>query len=260
MGRYTRKPYNKGGRGGARRVGSHRIARHPKQVESSYYCRVFGGCDKIFIDVKVPSGLAWVGSAKIGAALPPGRREPGGGAGARGDEVGGNLEFPGSGGIEGFPQSGNEPWGGAFLGNASAPQHASDLVNPLGKDRGSRWRIDCGELKKLTCATIKRAAALSDSPRATEIERAPEPAAGGPGSTLPSQKKRTKRGDGLGDGPALQTLQSLETRPPLQASTSRRDKDSEELLRLMWRWWLSGASDVGPWGKGTIHSKQGSTG
>lgn len=141
---------------------------------------------------------------------------------------------------KGFPQSGNKPWGGAFREKASAPQHASDLVNPLGKDRGSRWRTDCGELKKLTCATIKRAAALSDSPRATEIERAPEPAAGGPGSTLPSQKKRTKRGDGLGDGPALQTLQSLETKPPLQASTSRRDKDSEEVRRLMGRWWLSG--------------------
>ncbi|CAN0463495.1 unnamed protein product, partial [Rangifer tarandus platyrhynchus] len=110
---------------------------------------------------------------------------------------------------KGFPQSGNEPWGGAFRENVSAPQHASDLINPLGKDRASGWRTDCGELKKLTCAAIKRAAALSDSPRATEI--APEPAAGGPGSSLPSQEKRTKRGDGLGDGPALQTLQSLET-------------------------------------------------
>nr|XP_034359701.1 uncharacterized protein LOC117709433 [Arvicanthis niloticus] len=32
--------------------------------------------------------------------------------------------------------------------SASAPQHASDLVNPLGTGRGSRWRSGCGELQK----------------------------------------------------------------------------------------------------------------
>ncbi|XP_025216588.1 LOW QUALITY PROTEIN: uncharacterized protein LOC112608737 [Theropithecus gelada] len=179
----------------------------------------------------------------MGAVLPwgQGRREPGGGEGGRSDEVTGNLGFPRLLGHQRASRSrGIEPWGGAFCENVSAPQHASDLVNPLGKDRGSGWRTDCGELKKLTCAAIKRAAALSHSPRATEIERAPEPAAGGPGSTLPSQEKRTKRGDGLGVAPPFTTLQSLETKPPLQASTSRRDKDSEEIQRPTGRWWLSG--------------------
>ncbi|XP_074246450.1 uncharacterized protein LOC101036183 [Saimiri boliviensis] len=182
-----------------------------------------------------PAALTRRGSPRDVGNLAVGRE------GGRSCEVRGNAwvsKVPGA--PKGFPQSGNEPWGGAFCENVSAPQHASDLVNPLGKDRGSGWRTDCGELKKLTCAAIKRAAALSDSPRATEIERAPGPAAGGPGSTLPSQEKRTKRGDGLGGGPALQTLQSLETKPPLQASTSRRDKGSEEIQRPTGRRWLSG--------------------
>lgn len=57
----------------------------------------FGGCDKIFIDVKVPSGLAGVGSPKMGAALPwgQGRREAGGGAGGRSDGVRGNPRLLG---------------------------------------------------------------------------------------------------------------------------------------------------------------------
>lgn len=42
------------------------------QVESSYYCGGFGGCDKIFIDVKVPCGLARVGSAEMGPPFPRG--------------------------------------------------------------------------------------------------------------------------------------------------------------------------------------------
>lgn len=121
----------------------------------------------------------------------------------------------------------------------SAPRQASDLVNPLGKDPGSGWRADCGELQKLTCATIKRAVALSHSPRATEIESS-RTGRGGPGSSLLSQEERTKRGDGLGDGPALQTLQSLETKPPFQASKSRRDKGSEEIRRPVGDRWLSG--------------------
>lgn len=49
------------------------------------------------------------------------------------------------------------------------------------------------------------------------------------------EDKKGGGGDGLGDGPALQTLQSLETKPPLQATTSRRDKDCQEILALMGR-------------------------
>lgn len=205
------------------------------QVESSYHCRVLEAVIKSSSTWRYL--LGWLGSEVLrwGPLFPGGR-----GAGARGTrrcgerrKRRGQRKRRAPGAPKGFPQSGNEPWGGAFRENVSAPQHASDLINPLGKDRGSGWRTDCGELKKLTCAAIKRAAALSDSPRATEI--APEPAAGGPGSSLPSQEKRTKRGDGLGDGPALQTLQSLETKPPLQASTSRRDKGSEEIQRPMER-------------------------
>lgn len=106
----------------------------------------------------------------MGAALPrgQGRTEPGGGEG--GGSGRGQRKSKAPGAPKGCPQSGNEPWGGAFCENVSAPQHASDLINPLGKDPGSGWLTDCGELEKLTCATIKRAAALSDSPPATETE------------------------------------------------------------------------------------------
>lgn len=195
--------------------------------------------------------MAWVGSPKMGTALPwgQGRGEPGGAGRGGSAEVRGNAGLPGH-FAKGFPQSGNEPWGGAFRESVSAPQHASDLINPLGKDRASGWRADCGELKKLTCAAIKRAAALSDSPRATEI--APEAAAGGPGSSLPSQEKGTKRGDGLGGGPALQTLQSLETKAPLQASTSRTDKGSEEIRRPMERGVAVGLLQWALWAEGTM--------
>lgn len=118
--------------------------------------------------------MARVGSPKMGAALPRGR---GRGAGTQGTrrcrgrrKRRGQRKLKAPGAPQGFPQSGNEPWGGAFRENVSAPQHASDLINPLGKDRASGWLTDCGELEKLTCAAIKRAAALSDSPRATEME------------------------------------------------------------------------------------------
>lgn len=44
---------------------------------------------KSFIDVETPSGLAWLGSPKMGAALPRGQgpRAPWGGEGGSGDEV-----------------------------------------------------------------------------------------------------------------------------------------------------------------------------
>lgn len=73
----------------------------------------------------------------MGAALPWGQggrargtRRCGERRKRRGQESAGLL------GRKGLPQSGNEPWGGAFRENGrGAPQHASDLINPLGKDR-----------------------------------------------------------------------------------------------------------------------------
>ncbi|XP_027964472.1 uncharacterized protein LOC114213458 [Eumetopias jubatus] len=140
------------------------------QVESHYYRWVLEAVIKIFLDVKVPSGLAWVGSPKMGAALPrgQGRTEPGGGEGGGSAEVRGNPRLLGH--QRTARSRGMSPGEEPFCENASAPQHASDLINPLGKDPGSGWQTDCGELEKLTCATIKRAAALSDSPPATETE------------------------------------------------------------------------------------------
>lgn len=93
--------------------------------------------------------MAWVGNPKMGAALPPG---PGGGQGT--ERRGGRKnrrgqrkpEAPGA--PEDFPQSGNEPWGGAFRESVSAPQHASDLINPVGRAPGSGGRTDRGELQK----------------------------------------------------------------------------------------------------------------
>lgn len=120
--------------------------------------------------MKVPCGLAGLGSPKMGAAPPRGLGRREWAVSSEEEATRGQRKPKAPGAPKGFPQSGNEPWGGAFRENVSAPQHASALVNPLGKDPGSRWRTDCGELKKLTCATIKRAAALSHSPQGTEIE------------------------------------------------------------------------------------------
>lgn len=67
------------------------------QVESPYYRWVLEAVIKIFLDVKVPPGLAWVGSPKMGAALPrgQGRTEPGGGEGGGSAEVRGNPRLLG---------------------------------------------------------------------------------------------------------------------------------------------------------------------
>eukprot|EP00071_Canis_lupus_P047175 XP_022280732.1 uncharacterized protein LOC111097909 [Canis lupus familiaris] len=140
---------------------------------------------KILLDVKVPPGVGrgrGGGSEvlKTGAALPrgQGRSEPGGGGEEEEEEEeeeGARRKRPGQkkpgapGAPKGSRQSGNEPWGGALCGNASAPQHAADLINPLGKTAG-RWPTDCSELEKLTCATMHGGAARSDSPPATETE------------------------------------------------------------------------------------------
>lgn len=93
----------------------------------------------------------WLGS-EILRWGPPFPRDRGGGQGT--ERRGGRKnrrgqrkpEAPGA--PEDFPQSGNEPWGGAFRESVSAPQHASDLINPVGRAPGSGGRTDRGELQK----------------------------------------------------------------------------------------------------------------
>lgn len=118
------------------------------EIESFYQLLAFRGCDKYLRR----EGTLWAGVVrKCGdggpSSLPPphlARPKARGRSSWEGGRSGGQRK-PGV--SRAFAVGGMSP-GEEPCASASAPQHAFDLINPLGKGRGSRWRSGCGELQK----------------------------------------------------------------------------------------------------------------
>lgn len=114
------------------------------QIESSYQLLAFRGCYKY---LPRREGTLWAGVVrKCGDGdRPPLPLAPSPGAETQRQGRSGGQRKPGVSRV--FAVGGMSP-GEEPCASASAPQHASDLVNPLGTGRGSRWRSGCGELQK----------------------------------------------------------------------------------------------------------------
>ena len=114
------------------------------QIESSYQLLAFRGCYKY---LPRREGTLWAGVVRKSGDedRPPLPLAPSPGAETQRQGRSGGQRKPGVSRV--FAVGGMSP-GEEPCASASAPQHASDLVNPLGIGRGSRWRSGCGELQK----------------------------------------------------------------------------------------------------------------